>query len=193
MCQFALQIFDVVLNGKHTIVSNLDIYNTVGFATAHDEIVSFQVTNGGRKLTWNQESSPISNKQLIIEFRKVWLSAYFTPFHNMSCCAWKLQSHAVTRVQRTIPRWMRFTWSRALLKVRFNSPSYNRNRTAYKLCPYSRFTSPTFVREQWPNYSREIHFIIRTRHWLGRRHRRREFSSHRRNLILVVTFSKTQS
>ena len=37
------KIFNVVLNGKHTVVRDLDIYSKVGHAVAHDEYISFVV------------------------------------------------------------------------------------------------------------------------------------------------------
>ena len=39
------KVFDVVLNGDLTIVSDLDIYEKVGRGVAHDEYVEFQVEN----------------------------------------------------------------------------------------------------------------------------------------------------
>lgn len=41
-----MKVFDVVLNGDHTIVSELDIYDKVGRGVAHDEYVSFNVEKG---------------------------------------------------------------------------------------------------------------------------------------------------
>ncbi|XP_067683414.1 malectin-B-like [Haliotis asinina] len=61
------KVFDVVLNGEHTIVSELDIYSRVGRGVAHDEIVPFSVKGG--KLRVNGETSQIDGK-LTVEFIK---------------------------------------------------------------------------------------------------------------------------
>ena len=37
------KIFNVVLNNKHTVIRDLDIYAKVGHAVAHDEYISFIV------------------------------------------------------------------------------------------------------------------------------------------------------
>ena len=42
---YSLQVFDVLFNGE-TVVSNLDIFSHVGFATAHDEHVPFSIKDG---------------------------------------------------------------------------------------------------------------------------------------------------
>lgn len=63
-----LKVFDVTLNGEHTVVENLDIYNKVGRGVAHDEIVPFSVRNG--KLKVNGETSKINGK-VSVEFIKV--------------------------------------------------------------------------------------------------------------------------
>lgn len=62
-------MFDVTLNGEHTVVENLDIYNKVGRGVAHDEIVPFSVRNG--KLKVNGETSKINGK-VSVEFIKVY-------------------------------------------------------------------------------------------------------------------------
>lgn len=66
-------MFDVTLNGEHTVVENLDIYNKVGRGVAHDEIVPFSVRNG--KLKVNGETSKINGK-VSVEFIKVY---YYYP------------------------------------------------------------------------------------------------------------------
>ena len=58
----------MTLNGEHTVVENLDIYNKVGRGVAHDEIVPFSVRNG--KLKVNGETSKINGK-VSVEFIKV--------------------------------------------------------------------------------------------------------------------------
>lgn len=40
------KVFDVVLNGDHTIVSDLDIFEKVGKGVAHDEYVPFKISKG---------------------------------------------------------------------------------------------------------------------------------------------------
>lgn len=59
----------MTLNGEHTVVENLDIYNKVGRGVAHDEIVPFSVRNG--KLKVNGETSKINGK-VSVEFIKVY-------------------------------------------------------------------------------------------------------------------------
>lgn len=41
--------FSVVLNKKHVVLHDLDIFDKVGYATAHDEFVSFIVNDGNLK------------------------------------------------------------------------------------------------------------------------------------------------
>lgn len=40
------KVFDVVLNGDHTIVADLDIFEKVGRGVAHDEYVLFRISKG---------------------------------------------------------------------------------------------------------------------------------------------------
>lgn len=61
------KVFDVTLNGEHTVVENLDIYSKVGRGVAHDEVVPFSVRNG--KLKVNGETSKINGK-VSVEFIK---------------------------------------------------------------------------------------------------------------------------
>ncbi|KAI8125744.1 hypothetical protein FF38_07985 [Lucilia cuprina] len=63
-----MKIFDVVLNRKHEVVSNLDIFAQVGRGTAHDEYVYFTVTRG--KLHYKDEISDIRNNLVRLEFIK---------------------------------------------------------------------------------------------------------------------------
>lgn len=44
------KVFDVVLNGDHTIITDLDIFEKVGRAVAHDEYVPFTVEKGNFKI-----------------------------------------------------------------------------------------------------------------------------------------------
>ncbi|XP_050408607.2 malectin-B [Patella vulgata] len=61
------KVFDVILNGEHTIVNELDIYAKVGRGVAHDEIIPFSIKNG--KLRVNGETSQIDGK-ISVEFLK---------------------------------------------------------------------------------------------------------------------------
>lgn len=69
-----MQVFDVVLNGEHTVVSELDIYGRVGRGVAHDEIVPFSIKGG--KLRVSGEQSSIDGKKISLEFVKVSLSLF---------------------------------------------------------------------------------------------------------------------
>lgn len=40
------KVFDIVLNGDHTIVSDLDIFDKVGKGVAHDEYIPFRIQKG---------------------------------------------------------------------------------------------------------------------------------------------------
>ena len=59
----------MVLNGDHTIVPDLDIYDRVGNGVAHDEYVPFSVVKG--RLYYNQEESDIRGGKIRVEFIKV--------------------------------------------------------------------------------------------------------------------------
>ena len=63
-----MQIFDVVLNSQHTVVSNLDIFSKVGRAVAYDEIIPFSVNDG--QFTVSGDTSDFDST-LVIEFVKV--------------------------------------------------------------------------------------------------------------------------
>jgi hypothetical protein len=39
------KIFNVILNEKHAVVKDLDIFSKVGHAAAHDEYISFTIKN----------------------------------------------------------------------------------------------------------------------------------------------------
>nr|CAG4636266.1 EOG090X081J [Eubosmina coregoni]SVE69865.1 EOG090X081J [Eubosmina coregoni] len=62
------KVFDVTLNGVHTVVSYLDIFEKVGKAVAHDEYISFRVTKG--KILVNDEESELVGKKVKVEFIK---------------------------------------------------------------------------------------------------------------------------
>ncbi len=63
-----VQVFDVVLNKAHAIVSDLDIFSKVGKAAAHDEVTRFTIENG--KLMVQDETSNFRGT-LSVEFAKV--------------------------------------------------------------------------------------------------------------------------
>ena len=65
-----LQVFDVQLNGMHTIVESLDIFSKVGRGVAHDEIIPFTVKKG--EIAVNGEKSPLESSRMRVEFVKVW-------------------------------------------------------------------------------------------------------------------------
>ncbi|EDW03614.1 GH10409 [Drosophila grimshawi] len=66
------KVFDVLLNRRHTVVKQLDIYNQVGRGSAHDEIVYFKIING--RLHYEAEgeieTSDVRNGQLRLDFIK---------------------------------------------------------------------------------------------------------------------------
>lgn len=64
-------MFDVVLNGDHTIISDLDIHEKVGHGVAYDEIVPFQVINNQKSVMYNGVESDIRGGRVRIEFIKV--------------------------------------------------------------------------------------------------------------------------
>lgn len=63
-----MKVFDIVLNGDHTIVADLDIFDKVGRGVAHDEYISFSVNSG--RLYYNQEESDIRGGKIRVEFIK---------------------------------------------------------------------------------------------------------------------------
>ncbi|KAG6804073.1 malectin [Apis florea] len=63
-----MKVFDVVLNGDHTVVTDLDIFERVGRGIAHDEYISFKVQAG--KLIYNDEESDILAGKIRVEFIK---------------------------------------------------------------------------------------------------------------------------
>ena len=63
-----LQVFDIVLNEQHVVISSLDIYEKVGRGFAHDELVPFTITKG--KLRVKGEVSTFHGT-LMVEFVKV--------------------------------------------------------------------------------------------------------------------------
>ncbi|XP_050428499.1 malectin-like [Adelges cooleyi] len=63
-----LKVFDVVLNNHHIVVPQLDIFERVGFGTAHDEIIEFNVV--GSTLYWGGEISEIKSNMVRVDFIK---------------------------------------------------------------------------------------------------------------------------
>ncbi|KAH8304523.1 hypothetical protein KR059_011733 [Drosophila kikkawai] len=62
------KVFGVLLNRKHTVVRQLDIYDQVGRGSAHDEIVYFKINNG--RLNYEGEVSDVRNGRLRLDFIK---------------------------------------------------------------------------------------------------------------------------
>lgn len=91
---YIFQIFDVVLNRKHEIVSNLDIFAQVGRGTAHDEYVYFTVRRG--KLYFKDKVSDIRNNLVRLEFIK---GSYDNPKIN----AFVLFKGDVNRIPKLMP------------------------------------------------------------------------------------------
>lgn len=63
-----MKVFDVVLNGDHTVISDLDIFQQVGRGTAHDEYVYFSINRG--RLFYKEEESDIRGGKIRVEFVK---------------------------------------------------------------------------------------------------------------------------
>lgn len=63
-----MKVFDVVLNGDHTIIADLDIFDHVGRGVAHDEYVPFSVAKG--RLLYSEEESDIRGGKIRVEFIK---------------------------------------------------------------------------------------------------------------------------
>lgn len=62
------KVFDIVLNGDHQIVSDLDIFAQVGKGTALDEYIYFSVSRN--RLYYKEEESEIRGGKVRIEFIK---------------------------------------------------------------------------------------------------------------------------
>lgn len=62
------KVFDIVLNGDHQIVSDLDIFAQVGKGTAHDEYIYFSVSRN--RLYYKEEESEIRGGKVRVEFIK---------------------------------------------------------------------------------------------------------------------------
>ena len=62
------QVFDLVLNKEHVVVSDLDIFARAGGAAAHDEVTRFRIEDG--QLEVMGEASEFGGV-LSVEFSKV--------------------------------------------------------------------------------------------------------------------------
>jgi len=63
-----MKVFDIVLNGDLTVVSDLDIFEKVGRGVAHDEYVEFSVEDN--RIIYQGEESEISAGKIRVEFIK---------------------------------------------------------------------------------------------------------------------------
>ncbi|XP_053693789.1 malectin-A [Sabethes cyaneus] len=63
-----MKVFDVLLNNRHMVITDLDIFSLVGKGTAHDEYVYFTVSRG--KLYFKEEDSEIRGGKVKLEFLK---------------------------------------------------------------------------------------------------------------------------
>ena len=59
----------MVLNGDHTVVQDLDIYQRVGRGVAHDEVVPISIQSG--RLSYRGDESDIQGGKIRVEFIKV--------------------------------------------------------------------------------------------------------------------------
>ena len=56
-----MKVFDIVLNGDLTVVSDLDIFEKVGRGVAHDEYVEFSVEDN--RIIYQAETTNLSTDQ----------------------------------------------------------------------------------------------------------------------------------
>lgn len=63
-----MKVFDVRLNGDHTVIADLDIFQQVGKGVAHEEYVHFTVSRG--RLFYKEEESEVRGGRVRIEFVK---------------------------------------------------------------------------------------------------------------------------
>ena len=61
-------MFQILLNDEHSVIDELDIFEKVGRATAHDEYIPFQIKNG--RLVVKSRSSSYSGK-LQVTFQRL--------------------------------------------------------------------------------------------------------------------------
>lgn len=62
------KVFSVVLNRKHTVIRDLDIFSLVGQNVAHDEIVRFKISHG--RLFYKDEESEIRSARIPFRLAK---------------------------------------------------------------------------------------------------------------------------
>lgn len=62
------KVFDIVLNADHQILSDLDIFGSVGKGVAHDEYIYFSVSRN--RLYFKEEESEIRGGKIRVEFIK---------------------------------------------------------------------------------------------------------------------------
>lgn len=77
------QVFDVVLNGDHTVVQDLDIYQRVGRGVAHDEVVPLAIRSG--RLAYRGDESDIQGGKIRVEFIKVVVSLWWVRGDVLLC------------------------------------------------------------------------------------------------------------
>jgi hypothetical protein len=63
-----MKVFDVVLNGDLSVVSDLDIFQLAGRGTAHDEYIEFSISRN--RLYYKEEESEIRGGKIRVEFIK---------------------------------------------------------------------------------------------------------------------------
>ncbi|XP_067622813.1 malectin-A [Eurosta solidaginis] len=88
------KVFDVVLNSRHTVVKDLDIFHQVGRGTAHEEYVSFTISND--RLYYKDEQSDIRNGVIRLDFIK-------GPYDNPKINAFALLKGDVANIPRLPP------------------------------------------------------------------------------------------
>lgn len=62
------KVFDVILNGDHTVIADLDIFHQVGKGNALDEYIYFTISRG--RLYYKEEESEIRGGKIRIDFIK---------------------------------------------------------------------------------------------------------------------------
>jgi hypothetical protein len=62
------RVMDIVLNGKHKVVQNLDVFKVVGGFRAHFEYVYFKIVDN--KVHWKQEESFVYGGEICIDIVK---------------------------------------------------------------------------------------------------------------------------
>lgn len=88
------KVFNIVLNEKHTIVRDLDIYGRVGHGTAHDEYVPFIIKESST-LKFRRKTSKVADT-IKLEFAK-------GQHDNPKICAFAIIKGTLADAQRLIP------------------------------------------------------------------------------------------